>query len=100
MAKVLIATSNVFISLVLGALLMALVFLKAPYTFEAMLGWATRAKSALTSTGLDTTYNNFIRLVLEERQLLFMFFTIAARLAMATIAALFMWLLELVLVRR
>ena len=43
----------------------------------------------ITSTGLDPKYNIWVELLLEERQLLFMFFTIAARIVLGILGALF-----------
>ncbi len=52
-----------------------------------MLGWARNLQAVLTNTGLEPKYNIWVELLLEERQLLFMFFTIAARIVLAIIAA-------------
>ena len=59
----------------------------SPETLSMMLGWARDLKSLITSTGIDPKYNIWVELLLEERQLLFMFFTIAARILLAIIAA-------------
>jgi hypothetical protein len=50
-----------------------------------MLSWARSLKGAITSTGLEPKYNIWIELLLEERQLLFMFFTILARILLSII---------------
>jgi hypothetical protein len=52
-----------------------------------MLAWARDLKGVITNTGLDPKYNIWLELLLEERQLLFMFFTIAARIVLAILAA-------------
>ena len=85
MLNVIRAGGNIIASLVLGAVLLAFVGVNFPATFEVMIGWATGLKAAIVGTGLDPRYNNWIRLMLEERQLLFMFFTVAARVVMALI---------------
>jgi hypothetical protein len=87
--RVLLSTGNIFLSLVLGAILLALVAYNSPETLSVMLGWARSLKSVITSSGLEPKYNIWVELLLEERQLLFMFFTIAARLMLAIIAGVF-----------
>ena len=73
----------------LGAFALAVVGYNSPETLSTMLGWARDLKSVITSTGIDPKYNIWVELLLEERQLLFMFFTIAARILLGLIAALF-----------
>ncbi len=52
-----------------------------------MLAWARNLKGVITNTGLDPKYNIWVEFLLEEKQILFMFFTIAARIVLAIIAA-------------
>ncbi|MGE3229611.1 MAG: hypothetical protein AB7J30_09270 [Hyphomicrobium sp.] len=85
--RLLLGTSTIFLSLVLGAFALALVGYNSPETLSQMLGWARDLKGLITSTGIDPKYNIWVELLLEERQLLFMFFTIAARIVLALIAA-------------
>lgn len=87
--RLLLGTSTIFLSLVLGAFALAFVGYESPETLSHMLAWARDLKSVLTSTGLDAKYNIWIELILEERQLLFMFFTIGARIVLGIIGALF-----------
>lgn len=87
MLRLLIGTSTIFLSLILGAFGLALVGYYSPETLSTMLGWARDLKSVITGTGLDPKYNIWVELLLEERQLLFMFFTIAARILLALLAA-------------
>jgi hypothetical protein len=88
--RLLLGTSTIFLSLILGAFALAFVGYNWPETLSRMLGWARDLKSVITSSGLDPKYNIWVELLLEERQLLFMFFTIAARILLALIAAPFM----------
>lgn len=83
MTRILLSTSNVIVSLILGALLFGFVFLKFPETMAAILEWASSFKSWLISRGISTEYNNWIRVLLEERQLVFMGFTIVARIMLS-----------------
>lgn len=85
MTRILLSTSNVIISLILGALLFGFVFLKYPETMATILEWASSFKSWLISRGISTEYNNWIRVLLEERQLVFMAFTIVARIMLSIV---------------
>jgi hypothetical protein len=88
MLRLLLSTGSIFLSLVLGAFALALVGYYSPESLSRMLGWARSLKAVITGTGLDPKYNIWVELLLEERQLLFMFFTIAARIVLALIAGL------------
>ena len=87
------STSNIFISLVLGALMLAFVGVTSPETLSYLIGWARSVKGALISTGIAPKYNVWIELLLEEKQLIFMFFTILARILMAAVVGAFRWLI-------
>ena len=80
MLRILLSTGNILLSLILGAMLMALVAVYSPETLSVLLSWARGFKSVLTGTGLSAKYNIWLELLLEERQLLFMGFTIFARI--------------------
>ena len=84
--RILLSVGNIVFSLILGALLMAVVAIYSPETLSAMLGWARSFKSLITSTGLNPKYNIWLELLLEERQLLLMFFTVIARVILAVVA--------------
>ncbi len=84
--RLILSISNLVFSLILGALLMAVVAIYSPETLSMMLGWARSFKGLITSTGLDAKYNIWLELLLEERQLLLMFFTVIARIILALIA--------------
>ena len=85
--RVLLSTGTIFLSLILGAFAMAVVGYNWPETLSMMLGWARDLKSVITRTGLEPKYNIWVEILLEERQLLFMFFTIAARIFLALLTA-------------
>jgi hypothetical protein len=85
--RLLVGTSTIFVSMILGAFGLAIVGYNSPETLSTMLGWARDLKSVITGTGIDPKYNIWVELLLEERQLLFMFFTIAARVLLALLAA-------------
>lgn len=79
------STGNIFISLVLGALAFGFVFIKFPETMSHILDAASALKVWLTSLGLSNEYNNWMRVLLEERQLVFMGFTIMMRLLLSLV---------------
>ncbi len=79
------STGNIFISLVLGALAFGFVFIKFPETMSHILDAASALKAWLTSLGLSNEYNNWMRVLLEERQLVFMGFTIMMRLLLSLV---------------
>jgi hypothetical protein len=78
--RILFSAGNILLSLILGALLMALVAIYSPETLSQLLGLARQFKALITGTGLDARYNIWLELLLEERQLLFMGFTVVARI--------------------
>jgi hypothetical protein len=83
--RILLSVGNIVFSLILGALLMAFAAIYAPETLSMMLDWARNFKALITGTGLDAKYNIWLQLLLEERQLLLMFFTIIARIILAIV---------------
>jgi hypothetical protein len=85
--RLFLSTGNIFLSLILGALMLAMVGYNSPETLSEMLSWARSLKGWITSTGLEPKYNIWLELLLEERQLLFMFFTIIARILLFIVTA-------------
>jgi hypothetical protein len=81
--RILLSTGNILLSLILGALLMALVAVYSPETLSMLLGWARNLKALITGTSLSAKYNIWLELLLEERQLLFMGFTVFARILLS-----------------
>lgn len=90
MLRIVLATGNIVFSLFLGAIAFGFVFIKYPDTMGSILDAAARLKAWLTSRGLSTEYNNWVRVLLEERQLVFMGFTVAVRVLLSVLAAPFL----------
>lgn len=84
--RLLLSTGIIFVSLVLGAIGVAIVGYESPETLSWMLTQARDLKGGITNVGLEPKYNIWLELLLEERQLLFMFFTIAARILLSILA--------------
>ena len=93
MLRVLLATSNVFVSLVLGALAMGAVWYLWPESIQQLFLWASSVKSWLVNRGLPPRYNNFLWFLIEERQLVYMGFVMATRMLLASLVALGAWTL-------
>ena len=87
--RLLVSTSTIFLSLILGAILLAVVGYNNPEILSQMLVWAHDLKGFITSRGLAPHYNIWLELLLEERQLLFMAFVIMARILIAIPVAIF-----------
>lgn len=96
MRRLLFSTGNVVFSLILGAIAFGYVFLKYPDQMAQILDWASGFKSWLITRGITTEYNNWMRVLLEERQLVFMGFTIVARIALSIVTGILMWVWDTV----
>ncbi len=86
MLRVLFSIGNIVVSLLLGAVLLALVGVHSPQTLSASLRWAHSVKEIITGTALAPKYNVWIEFLLDDRQLVFMFFVVLARVILALIA--------------
>jgi hypothetical protein len=84
--RILLSAGNILVSLIIGALLMALVAVYSPETLSMLLALARDFKSLITGTGLQAKYNIWLEVLLDERQLLFMGFTVVARILIGFIA--------------
>lgn len=91
--RLLMSTGNIFLSLVLGAVALAFVGYNDPELLSYFLAWARELKGMITGMGLDPKYNIWLELLLEERQLLFMGFTIVARIILSILTGLFTYAL-------
>lgn len=88
MRDVFIASANIFFSLILGAIALVFVSIQFPDVFSAVLDLAGWFKRQITSTGLETRYNNWVRFLIGEEQLTFMFFVVTTRILLALIVKL------------
>lgn len=95
--RILLTTSYLFVSLLLGILAAAYVMIYHPETMDMLLGWAGAIKTgviehAVADVGLSIPYKNWVQLLLGENQILLMGFTIAVRFALSLLNELFRWL--------
>lgn len=86
MLRVLFSIGNIVFSLLLGAVLLAVVGYHSPETLSASLRWAHSVKEIITGTALDPKYNVWIEFLLDDRQLVFMGFVVLARILLGLIA--------------
>ncbi|MEZ5845007.1 MAG: hypothetical protein R3D27_14905 [Hyphomicrobiaceae bacterium] len=93
MIRVLLATTNIFASLVFGALAMGFVWYFSPDTIQTLFQTASSMKGWLVSRGLSSSYNNFLWFLIEEKQLVFMGFVMTTRIVLAVIVSILMKLL-------
>ncbi|NWG47210.1 MAG: hypothetical protein HXY25_11775 [Alphaproteobacteria bacterium] len=87
MSSVAWATANIFLSLFLGAIAMVAVSIWFPDVFAVILDGASWLESELGNTGLKNQYNNWVRFLIGDEQLTFMFFTVMVRVVLAIFAA-------------
>lgn len=87
MHRILLSTGNIVVSLVLGAMALAFVGIHYPETLDQIINVATSVKGYIVHTNLPPKYNVWVRLLLEEKQLVFMFFTIMMRIVLAILQA-------------
>jgi hypothetical protein len=80
MLRILLSAGNILLSLIIGALMMGFCAIYWPDTLSIMMDAARALKELITSTGLAAKYNVWLRFLLEENQLLLMFFAVFARI--------------------
>lgn len=85
MHRIFLSTGNIVVSLLLGAVALAFVGINFPETLDKIINVAGTVKGYLVNTNLAAKYNVWVRLLLEEKQLVFMFFTILARIVMSIV---------------
>ena len=77
--------SQVFVAMVIGHVALIYVFFKHADQARMLQKGAKQVKEWIITYLSPTAYNHFVDLLLEERTLLFMFFTVLARLALAIV---------------
>lgn len=87
MSSVFIASANIFFSLLLGAVVLVFVGVQYPELFSHIIDGASWLRDEITSTSLNVKYNNWVRLLIDDKQLTYMFFTIVSRIAIAILVA-------------
>lgn len=86
MHRLLFSTGNILISLLIGAIALAFVGINFPELLDSLITAAGHVKGWLVGTSLPSKYNVWVRLLLEEKQLVFMFFTILSRIVLSLLS--------------
>lgn len=79
-------TTSLFLAFVLGILMLVSLGIVAPDILDSMLSAAGWVETQLESTGLPFRWNNILRLLIADDQILLLFFTILARILLAALA--------------
>lgn len=84
--RIFLSIGNLILSLILGAVLIAVVAINSPETLSSSLRWAHSVKEVITGTSLDPKYNVWIEFLLDDRQIVFMGSVVLARILLGLIA--------------
>ncbi len=80
-----LAASNMIAAFILAILAIVFLALNYPAAMQTALRWARVVKDGITGTGLNPTYNIWLEFLLEERQLVFIGFTIIMRMLLSVV---------------
>jgi hypothetical protein len=83
LTRTILAAGNMVAAFLLAALTIVFLALNYPPAISASLRWARVAKDIITGSGLNPSYNIWLEFFLEERQLVFVGFTILMRIVLA-----------------
>ena len=83
--RVLGATASIFLSIVLGAVALAVVAVEFPGIMATLQSGAGTLRDIITQTDLDDKYNIWLTFLVDDRQLVFMEFVIATRVILAMV---------------
>lgn len=93
MTRFFVSVGNLIFAFFLGAIVLVITAIQFPGVFESILDVADMVKTNLTSSipvsESGRLYKNLVRYLIEEQQLVFMFFVIVARVVLS----LLMWML-------
>jgi hypothetical protein len=79
-------TTSLFLAFVLGILMLVSLGIAAPDILDSMLSVAGWIEGRLEHTGLPFRWNNILRLLISDDQVLLLFFTVLARVILALVA--------------
>jgi hypothetical protein len=83
--RTILAAGNMITAFILAILTIIFLGLNYPTAISASLRWARTAKDVITGTGLNPSYNVWLEFLLEDRQLVFIGFTIIMRMILALV---------------
>ena len=85
MVRTLLAAGNMVTAFMLAILTIIFLGLNYPPAVSESLRWARHAKDIITGTGLNPSYNVWLEFLLEDRQLVFIGYTIIMRMLLALV---------------
>lgn len=83
MIRTLLAAGNMVTAFIMAALTIIFLALNYPGAISTSLRIARSAKDIITGSGLNPSYNVWLEFLLEERQLVFIGYTIIMRMVLA-----------------
>ncbi len=89
MFRVLLSTTNMFVSMVVGALAMGGVWYLYPDIMQMLFQSANGLKAWLVNLGISSKYNNLLWFLIDEKQIVFIGFVIATRFVLALLTSIF-----------
>jgi hypothetical protein len=81
--RTLLAAGNMVTAFILAILTIIFLGLNYPEAISTSLRWARSAKDVITGTGLNPSYNVWLEFLLEDRQLVFIGYTIIMRMVLS-----------------
>lgn len=83
--RTLLAAGNMVTAFVLAILTIIFLGLNYPGAISVSLRWARVVKDMITGSGINPAYNVWLEFLLEERQLVFIGYTIIMRMVLAAL---------------
>ena len=88
MARILGATSTIFLSLLIGAVALAFTAVQFPGFFDSLLDGGSWLENQIGSTPLEAKYNVWVKFLISQDQIVFMGFVIVSRIVLSILGAL------------
>lgn len=85
MVRTILAAGNMITAFILAILTIIFLGLNYPPVISESLRWARYSKDIITGTGLNPSYNVWLEFLLEDRQLVFIGYTIIMRMILALV---------------
>lgn len=93
--RALFSTSYLFVTMILGAIALAITAVTAPPLLDGMMTVAEGVRGYIVSLGfLPADLNIWLKFLLSEQQLVFLFFVIMVRIAISVVESLIRWLIR------
>ncbi len=86
-----LSMGSIAISMVLGHIALVYVGIFYPERLESLIEVAGTVKKWIVGAGIPSRFNVWVRLLLEEKSLLFMFFSLLARLFVSILTGSIGW---------